>query len=134
MTNNKWISISHLWFPGHTLGSYNYDNKNEFKRFRKYYKDSQKKLASFFENVTNQILKKDANAIIIFWGDHGSYIFKSSNNKIINRDTLIDSNLIERDKREVLFSVYPKYLIDDYFVEKIKNNPELLFRMLLYTR
>ncbi len=122
----KWVSISHIWYPGHTNLQYNSLNKYEYNKFKQYYINTQKKLILEISNLTNLILKKDNNAVIVYWGDHGSYLLRNSKlktgSKLTNRDLSMDST-------SVLIAVYPYDI--GLKIKKDLISPELLFKTII---
>jgi hypothetical protein len=128
--SNYWFSISHIWFPGH---AFNYDPKNQedFKRYTDYYVHSQEDLSVLFTSIHDYIISKDSNAIIVFFGDHGSWLLKGAKEgdfiqgfgKVTNSDLMLDL-------RSSLLAIYPesfgKSVIND-----LGDHTELLFRKIL---
>jgi len=123
LRNERWISIAHLWYPGHTAGNYNSSDWIQFTNYKNYYEKSQVNLSFFFDSITKNILKKDSKAIIVFWGDHGAYFFKGG--KSIDQSTLI------KDKKMVTLAVYPKNYLSKSDIELLQANPEKLFNIIL---
>lgn len=125
--NQKWFSIHHIWFPGHTVGKYDGKNPQEREAFIKYYISSQNGLMELFANLSSYILEKDENAVIVFFGDHGAYLLKGipiggrlSQNKNVTAED------IELDARGVLIAVYPQNFCKEP-LEKMQQT-ELFFK------
>ncbi len=128
---NKWVSISHLYFPGHTASDYNFNNYLEFNIFKNYYRKSQTYLSRFFQKITKIILEIDRDAVIVFYGDHGSFILKrAKSNETINGLKITDELLL-KDKKHVQIAVYPNDFLDSTDLKKIKLNPEYLFKIII---
>jgi len=123
LRNENWISISHLWYPGHTAGNYNSSDSIQFTNYKNYYEKSQINLSFFFDSITKNILKKDPKAIIVFWGDHGSYFFKGQKS--------IDQSVLIKDKKMVTLAIYPKNYLSKLDIEVLQANPEKLFNIIL---
>lgn len=127
---NKWLSIGHIWYPGHTKINYNSNNLKELNEYKNYYAKSQNELVSYFDLITNEILKKDKNSIIMFWGDHGSYLLRNLNiNKQIEKNGLFTKKDLKLDSNSVLLAIYPKE-IGLKVISKTKIN-YLLFRNII---
>jgi hypothetical protein len=132
LNDEKWISISHFLLPGHTISSYKVTDINALSDFKRYYEKSQTELVYFIHDVTRQILDKDKSAIIIFMGDHGSYMLRGGAiGQRIENIGKIDKDLFVRDKSEILISVYPNNLLNSNDLQILKTNPELLFKIIL---
>lgn len=132
LNNQKWFSISHLWFPGHTMNNYDVRNLTEFQEFKQYYKNAQIQLAKFFKEIVQVILNKDKSAIIIFMGDHGSFMLNGS--KIGDRHEkfgIISESLLKKDRRDVLLGIYPNNLFTEMELFNINKKPEKLWETLL---
>lgn len=127
----KWFSIIHIWYPGHTQLNYDPKNENDYKEYIKYYIGCQEELKNIITEISNYILSHDNDPIIIFMGDHGSWLFKYSKpNDIIGNLSLSDSILYE-DKRKVLISIYP-YSFGNQILNKMSDkNSSNLFRFIL---
>ena len=131
LNNSYWISNSHLWFPGHTVGSYNFNDIDDFNKFKSYYHDSQPELANFFKIVVSYILKKDSKAVIVFFGDHGAYFFKGvESNSNINGFN-VNEELLLKDKKHVLLAIYPNDYLDSMELVSLKLYPEKLFKTII---
>jgi hypothetical protein len=134
LKKNKWISISHLWLPGHTIESYDFNDISDFSTYKNYHENSQIILASFFKKITNIILKKDKKAIIIFYGDHGAYLLrKAISNTTINGIKITDE-LVLHDKKHVQLAVYPSNYLDTKDIKEINLNPQNLFKIIIEKR
>jgi hypothetical protein len=132
LKDEKWISISHFLLPGHTINSYKVTDKYSLNSFKKYYEKSQTELSYFIREVTRLILEKDKRAIIIFMGDHGSYMLRGGAiGQSIENIGNIDKALLSRDKTEILISVYPNNLLNNDDLKILKTNPEFLFKIIL---
>jgi len=127
---DKWLSIFHIWFPGHTKNNFNAGKESEFNNFKNYYLNSQKKLSKDFEKITDFILKNDPDAVIVFLGDHGSFLlrglepgdFKQSIGQLKDIDFKFDNT-------DVLLAVYPKKIGER--VKSKTQRPSLLFRSII---
>jgi hypothetical protein len=128
---NNWVSISHLWLPGHTIGSYNFTAPSDFEKYKIYYNNSQLTLSFFFKRITNLILKKDKRAIIVFYGDHGAYLLKGAINGTTMNGLKITDDLLLYDKKHVQLAVYPSNYLNTTDIKKIMLNPELLFKIIV---
>ena len=131
LNKGKWISISHLWYPGHTLNNYNMNNLEDFSYFSHYYKYSQRSLSVFFKEVSNIILSKDKNSVIVFYGDHGAFFLKGYNENSKLNDMNVTDSLVFKDNRQVLVAVYPNDFLNSEDIDDIKSNPEKLFQIVL---
>jgi hypothetical protein len=131
LNSNYWISISHLWFPGHTVGSYNFNDIYDFNNFKSYYHDSQPELAVFFKNVVSLILKKDSKAVIVFYGDHGAYFFKGAESNSNFNGFNVNEELLLKDKKHVLLAIYPNDYLDSIELVSLKLYPEKMFKTIL---
>ena len=128
----KWITIAHIWFPGHTLLNYDGNNLKNRHNYITYYTTSQKELQKKISLLKNNILEKDRNAIIVFWGDHGSYLLRNLEIKE-GKNSIEDISRIDikNDSSDVLLAIYPENL-----GKKIRNKikePFLLFKLILET-
>lgn len=126
----KWISISHIWFPGHTKLMYDCKNKNEFESFRTYYINAQSKLIDELITLKNFIMQKDSDAVIVFWGDHGSYLLRRSQANIgLTENVYVSENDLKDDSNSVLIAVYPKNIGENIYEALVE--PHLLFKSIL---
>jgi hypothetical protein len=128
--SQKWLSISHVWFPGHT--SLNFNGNDNFSRsnYISDYRNSQRILINRLENLKNKILQIDSDAVIVFWGDHGSYLLRNvkENSKISNLGTISAHDLHE-DSTGVLVAIYPRDIGKKIKLE-VKDNT-LLFKKII---
>jgi hypothetical protein len=131
LISDNWISISHLWYPGHTIGDYNANDFNDYSNFKSYYIESQPKLKEFIKKITISILQKDKNAVIIFWGDHGSYLYKGALENTFIHNKLINNEMLISDKREILLAVFPFDFLNTNELITIKNKPEKILKILI---
>ena len=128
---NKWFSITHIWFPGHTSETYNAKNTNELNNYKLFYIESINEVKDIIKNIFNEITNQDPNAIIVFMGDHGSTLYRGALvGDILNNRTLTSKDILD-DKRNTLLSIYPKN-IGKIICDQINDdNTFMLFRNLL---
>lgn len=113
-SDDKWFSINHIWFPGHTFGTYDGSNKKDFDEFKNYYLDSQYPLRNALADLTSFIKKNDPDPVIVFMGDHGSFALRSKNKFTFNNYSIEEMNdLIYLDARSSLLAVFPKDFCSD---------------------
>jgi hypothetical protein len=127
---DKWLSIFHIWFPGHSSNNFNARKENEFNIYKNYYLNSQKKLSKDFEKITNYILSNDPDAVIVFVGDHGSFLLRGlePGDSLKSIGQLIDLDF-KLDNTDVLLAIYPKEIGEKVMSKKRK--PALLFRSII---
>jgi len=107
--NEKWISINHMWFPGHTVGNYDGSNPKDFEVYREYYLKAQNPLKSMFEELVAFIKKRDPDPVIVFMGDHGAYALRSNKDFILKGHQENEMAELKRlDARSALLAIYPK--------------------------
>jgi hypothetical protein len=100
---------SHIFFPGHPIGAYDPAKTEDVKNFKKYYVESQIKLKNYIKDLTENILKNDPGAIIVFVGDHGPLMHGDSiqKNSIDNFGVQINGErYLRMDKYDILFAAY----------------------------
>jgi len=129
-SSQKWLSISHVWFPGHTPLNFNGNEDLSRSNYITDYKNSQRMLINGLENIKNKILQIDKNAVIVFWGDHGSYLIRNvkENSKISNIGNISAHDLHE-DSTGVLVAIYPRD-IGKKIKPEVKDNT-LLFKKII---
>jgi hypothetical protein len=114
--DQKWVSLNHIWFPGHTIGSYDGANSKDFENYRNYYLTAQNQLKDAFIELVSFIKKRDPDPVIIFFGDHGAYALRSNKNftfKNFQENEMAE--LHELDARSALLAIYP----NDFCEKKI---------------
>lgn len=127
--NKKWFSIHHIWFPGHTINPYNGNDYQDRESFRKYYNNAQAILLRIFEKITNHILAKDPKAVIVFFGDHGSYLLSGVKSGANLREYgTIETDILNLDARSVLLAVYPHNFCNKDL--STMENSEIMFGLL----
>lgn len=69
-----WVSIFHLWEPGHTSPDYRHNNLRKKSEFQKFFREKSMEATQDALKIIAQIEKYDPNAIIIISGDHGPHL------------------------------------------------------------
>ncbi|WP_139377471.1 alkaline phosphatase family protein [Daejeonella lutea] len=130
--SNKWFSIHHIPFPAHT-SSNSYDPNIELdrKNWRKYYIDAQIPLSKLFSDITGYILSSDPNAVIVFFGDHGSYQLRGLKDGDVTKEFgVIRTSDLLMDSNSSLLAVYPSSFCKKEIMS-LGNNTEYLFYTLM---
>ena len=74
---SKFIMM-HTYYPGHTLPSYNANNNEDRKEYKKHFTDGLDKVIYYMKEYISHIQQHDPNSIIIIYGDHGMHITKKA--------------------------------------------------------
>jgi hypothetical protein len=131
----KWFSIQHIIFPKHSPLSYNSLDQEEYVNFINYYTSSMSELKEILKRITNYITTKDKEPIIVFMGDHGSWLFRNAKPGDYVNHHQVTADEIDQDKKDVLLAIYPYEFGKSLalLVEKNGNRTNLLFRYILQT-
>ncbi len=132
LDSSKWFSIQHIWLPGHSSQYYNSNNYLDYEKFKNTYLEDIDKANFLIEKIIKFIIQNDKSPIIVFLGDHGSWLLRNFTlgNKIESL-TVTEEDLFN-DKYGTLLSIYPKKVGIELF-KKIDHDPDisLLFKYLL---
>lgn len=128
-SNSSWFSISHIWYPGHTIGDYDGSNKRQREEFINYYTGADKNLVVIFSRVLNFIRQKDPMAVVVFMGDHGAHLLRSSEQFELPGYSSGDmESLKSLDNRCVLWAISPKGFCSEQ-VQNLKDSSLLLLHI-----
>ena len=93
--NPKLLLYHSLKYTGHTASDYDHSNQNQRQNFSNHYIDKYKKAFLFINETFKYIKNNNPNAIVLFFGDHGSFLYIKDNDKYLNQDQFLLSQ--ERD-------------------------------------
>ena len=116
-----WLSITHLWEPGHTSGNYRDYDPNEHTSFLNTFQTRSKDAAVDAQKIVTLIKTVDKrDPIIIIYGDHGPYLSRNweVDEKVRAR---FNENELFQDRHGVGLYVYPM----NFCESKIKNQYQL---------
>lgn len=115
-----WVNFIYLWSPGHTSSNGDYDYKNHEHRelYFRNYEEAAKNTVLIIEAITREVKMKDPSSILIFFGDHGSYVLRG-----LNPSTTQTKLLQTLDERGVSLAVYPQ----DFCSDKFRTNYDLTY-------
>lgn len=107
--SERWFSIHHIWFPGHTMGPYDGANFEHRSQFRDYFIGAQDRLAELLDQITSYIHLRDPEAVVVFFGDHGAFLLRGlkPGSTVVDFVTPVSSELLEMDSRSILLAVRP---------------------------
>jgi len=72
--------LTYTFYPiGHVDDSYEHRNKAQRNAYREYFREKSMEARDLIFDLSNDIMSKDPNAIMIIAGDHGTYITQRSN-------------------------------------------------------
>ena len=130
-SKSKWFSIHHIWYPGHSETNYNANNKEEFNSYKLKYISTKDSIFTIIVNIKKYILLNDPNAVIVFFGDHGSYLLRGAKES----DTIegfgkVTKEDLDLDQRGSLVAIYPKF-IGLKVLHSINGKNELLLHFLI---
>jgi hypothetical protein len=130
--SSKWFSIHHIWLPGHSSSFYNSNNFKEFNQYKETYINAIDKANKLISDIINYVKENDKNAIIIFMGDHGSWLFRNSEVGMKIGSNILTTNDLIEDKQGILVSIYPKTIGVEIFNKlKYDNDVSLIYKYLL---
>jgi hypothetical protein len=104
---SPWISITHLWEPGHTLGDYRHHDTKSQEDFRILFQRRSERAARDAQTVIEAIKKNDKNPVIIIYADHGPNLSRGWENEAKVR-ALFSAQEVLDDRQGIGFYVYPK--------------------------
>ena len=87
--NPKLLLYHSLKYTGHTASDYDHSNQNQRQNFSKHYIDKYKKAFLFINETFKYIKNNNPNAIVLFFGDHGSFLYIKDNDKFLNQDQFL---------------------------------------------
>lgn len=114
--NVPWVSVFHLWEPGHTTSDYRHDNEIKRREFKFDFHNRARNAAKDALNIVAEIKKYDRNPIIIISGDHGPRLSEGWEVDQSIRDLFSFEERIE-DTQGIGLFVYP----NDFCKNKIKD-------------
>ena len=95
-TKNPKLLIYHsIKYTGHTASDYDHSNQNQRQNFSKYYIDKYEKAFLFINETFKYIKNNNPNAIVLFFGDHGSFLYIKDNYKYLNQDRFLLSGEVD---------------------------------------
>ena len=116
-----WLSITHLWEPGHTLGEYLDYDPHEHASFQQTFQIRSEDAAQDAQKIITLIKSVDKHdPIIIIYGDHGPYLSRNWEVDAKVRERFNDNELFQ-DRHGVGLYVYPINFCEN----KIKNQYQL---------
>lgn len=128
-SEEKWVSIHHIWYPGHTLGQYDGANSSDFNDFKRYYMAAQAELKNLFFEIYTHIIRIDPDPVIIFFGDHGSFALRSKKDFLLpGYDKNAMQDVLFMDARSALLAVYPQDFCSGRINPDKTSNLFLLFQ------
>ena len=68
------IFVAYMFSPGHVDWLFNYDNLKEVKQYRRQFLRNSAATAKYISNIINFISKRDPEAILYIFGDHGALL------------------------------------------------------------
>ncbi len=122
LRKSKIVTFHHIWFPGHAP-----NNNLDFRQiitYKKKYVLKQKELSNLMSEITSHILLNDKNPIIVFFGDHGTLLYKSNNYARDSQTKFLDSHSIQ-------VYVYPSEIGKQLDFNILKKSPFLLFKNII---
>ena len=94
--NNPRLVLYHsLEYTNHTPSAYDHNNIEERQDFSKYYIDAYKNAFVFIDELVEYIRKNNTNAIVLIFGDHGSFIHIKKNDKYLTQTQFISSDELD---------------------------------------
>lgn len=111
-----WVSIFHLWEPGHTTTDYRHNNDTKRNEFKNFFRNRARKATDDAMYIVAEIKKVDPSSIIIISGDHGPRLSEGWELDSSIKNLFSNSERLE-DTQGVGLFVYP----EDFCRDKIKD-------------
>lgn len=111
-----WVSVFHLWEPGHTTTDYRHNIDTKKNEFKKIFRHRAINATNDAMKIISEIKKVDPNAVIIISGDHGPRLTEGWELDSSIRMLFSVSERLE-DTQGIGFFIYPK----DFCEDKIKD-------------
>ena len=100
--------IAHIYEPGHTDGSFRYDDTAQLQKYKTSYIEGSKRAVRYLESIIRYLKEDDPNAILFVYGDHGPFLSRGLEFED-NREFAV------QDHFGILGGVYPRDACADEF-------------------
>ena len=102
--------MAHLYPPGHTQGSFRYDDGERLEEFRRRYIKRSERAAHYLDLIIRHLEENDPGAILLMYGDHGPFLSQG----LQFED---DPEFVFQDHFGILGGVYPRDTCAGWFDE-----------------
>jgi hypothetical protein len=75
-SKEPWLTWTHIKFPQHTAGSYQYPDPSYYEEFKRWTRDAMPTIADNMQKTAGYIVARDPNAVVVVMGDHGTHLFR----------------------------------------------------------
>lgn len=103
----RWFSVAHFWFPGHSALTLSYDDAEAVEAYRRSYVAMLPQVDAYVRRIVDDIRRNDPAPVIVIFGDHGALVTRGARAGAAFRgSTLTDADLL-LDRRGALLAIYP---------------------------
>jgi hypothetical protein len=95
-----WFTLAYLTPPGHVKQSYNHAQASDREEFRAYFTTAQHEAAEAIDAVLATIRERDAGAIVLLFGDHGTMM-------TLNQHYDDDPTFFVLDRHAIEMAIWP---------------------------
>ena len=127
-SQDRWFSMAHLWFPGHSSLSLRHDDLTDIAAFRNAYLASLPTVAGYVARLVADIRARDKDPVIVIFGDHGTFVARDATPGTVFYGRPLTGNDILLDTRGALLAIYPRSFCVDPIA---RDDPAMLFADIL---
>ncbi|MEE9543520.1 MAG: hypothetical protein V3V95_07035 [Thermodesulfobacteriota bacterium] len=117
---DRWLTLSYVQWPGHTLGSFYIDNPGDLESYSSDFKSRRDPgVAIGLQRLIMFTRMTDPNSIMVILGDHGAYVSRGMQDMAPEKRPLPPKEYFQ-DRHAVVAAIYPKDFCVDEF-EKVSS-------------
>jgi len=124
-TQEPWFTWTHIKFPEHSSGSYQYPNPAYVEKFKRKTREMMPIIADNVTKTAGYIISKDPNAVVIVMGDHGTHLFRVDEDTIRQQlysgTSPLPLETILEDQHGVTLAVYPADFCANRLAERVST-------------
>jgi hypothetical protein len=107
-TGRPWLTFTHIKFPFHTQGEYQYPDAVYAASFKRRVHEAVPIVAENMKETAGYIVEKDPSAIVVVMGDHGTHLFRGiEKDEVFSKTPPEPIERILEGDHGVTFAIYP---------------------------
>jgi len=108
-SESQWLTLSYIYFPGHTKLSYDPYKEEDWAEYRKEFMSFRDaKATSYLLKLIHVVRENDPNSALIIFGDHGAWMSRGLSLTDVPKDSPFTKKEVYQDHHAVFAAVYPK--------------------------
>lgn len=118
-SETPWLTMAHIWMPGHTGPDYLAGDPEKLDEYREYFLERADTAAEYIQSILSLVQDRDPDGVVLLYGDHGMWVSRGLDPEDLPPDSPYSEKEVVQDRHAVLAALFPADFCQEWDGEAI---------------